>query len=683
LGLSQVEAGVLREHLAIAARTHEAQPGESEEFGDRYIVDFDCVHEGRGAVIRSEWVILHSGVMKSFLRVWFSALCGALLVLPNVSAEPVVWTLQNVQFFDGSTASGSFVFDADLDQYSLVNVSVTAGSVNDAAAFNFLSPADQSANVVYLATANPPIIGTTEGFIMSFSPLQLTDAGGTIPLNGILGPCFTAECDIVGPYSIPSSGYVAGVPVSPVVTTTTLPSGNLGTSYRTTLTASGGTGTYVTWTVATGSLPGGLTLNSSTGVISGTPNSTTGSPFTFSVTVTDSANTTSQAKSLSLSVQGEISGALYVPVSPCRVVDTRNPTGSFGGPFLAANGSRNFPIPSSMNCTIPSTAQAYSLNLTVVPHGSLGYVTMWPTGQTQPVVSTLNSLDGRVKANASIVPAGSGGAVSVYSTNDTDVILDINGYFVAPSVSNAESFYPTLPCRLVDTRAGAPSTVSVGALVGGTSRTLPLLSSSCDVPATVTAYSLNFTVVPSNATLGYLTVYPTGVAQPVVSTLNAPTGTVVANAAIIPAGTAGSIDVYATDTTDLIVDVDGYFAPPGAGGLSFYPLSSCRVLDSRNPPGTPPFNNSINVDVIDSGCTSATAAQAYVFNATVVPSGGSLGYLTLYPEGSALPLASTLNALDGSVTSNMAIVPANSNSISAYANSPAYLILDTSGYFAP
>jgi len=329
---------------------------------------------------------------------------------------------------------------------------------------------------------------------------------------------------------------------------------------------------------------------------------------------------------------GQTSGFLYVPASPCRVVDTRKPTGPFGGPFLAANGSRSFPIPNSTDCPIPSTAQAYSLNLTVVPHGTLGYVTMWPTGQTQPVVSTLNSLDGRVKANAAIVPAGSGGAVSVYATDDTDVVMDINGYFVAPSVSNAESFYPTTPCRLVDTRAGAPSTVSVGALIGGTSRTLPLLSSSCNVPGAATAYSLNFTVVPSNGTLGYLTVYPTGLAQPLVSTMNAPTGTVVANAAIIPSGTAGSIDVYATDTTDLIVDIDGYFAPPVVGGLSFYPLAPCRVLDSRNPPGTPPFINLINVDVISSGCSSATTAQSYVFNATVVPSGGSLGYLTLYPE---------------------------------------------------
>ena len=279
------------------------------------------------------------------------------------------------------------------------------------------------------------------------------------------------------------------------------------------------------------------------------------------------------------------------------------------------------------------------------------------------------------------MPAGTGGGVSVFATNDTDVILDIDGYFVPASDPTAQAFYPMAPCRLVDTREGFPS-VSTGALISETSRTLPLLSSSCNVPGTATAYSLNFTVIPANGTLGFLTVYPTGIPQPLVSTLNAPTGTIVANAAIVPAGAAGSIDVFATDTTDLVVDINGYFAPPATGGLSFYPVTPCRVLDSRNPTGTPPFMGAMNVDVIGSGCASATAAQAYVFNATVVPS-GLLGYLTLWAEGSAQPLVSTLNALDGSFTSNMAIVPASNNAISAFAANNTYLILDTSGYFAP
>jgi len=194
---------------------------------------------------------------------------------------------------------------------------------------------------------------------------------------------------------------------------------------------------------------------------------------------------------------------------------------------------------------------------------------------------------------------------------------------------------------------------------------------------------LNFTLVPLGP-VGYLTVYPTGESLPIVSTLNDPTGAVQANAAIAPAGTGGSIEAFVTQTTDLVVDINGYFAPVGDGALSLYALPPCRVLDTRNPAGAPPFEGAMNVNVIGSGtgCGGTSAAQAYVFNATVVPQ-GFLGYLTLWPEGSAQPLASTLNAYDGDITSNMAIVPTSNTEISAFATSNTYLILDLFGYFAP
>jgi hypothetical protein len=88
------------------------------------------------------------------------------------------------------------------------------------------------------------------------------------------------------------------------------------------------------------------------------------------------------------------------------------------------------------------------------------------------------------------------------------------------------------------------------------------------------------------------------------------------------------------------------------------------------------------VDVIGSGCGGTSAAQAYVLNATVVPQ-GPLGYLTLWPEESVQPVVSTLNAYNGEITSNMAIVPTGNAEISSYASNKTYLILDISGYFAP
>jgi hypothetical protein len=165
--------------------------------------------------------------------------------------------------------------------------------------------------------------------------------------------------------------------------------------------------------------------------------------------------------------------------------------------------------------------------------------------------------------------------------------------------------------------------------------------------------------------------------------LNAPTGTVTANAANVPAGSGGEISAFAYNDTDLLIDVDGYFAPPGQGGLSLYPLAPCRVLDTRS--GNGAFNGALNppVDVLGSPCGVPSQSQAYVLNATVVPV-GSLGYLTLWPDGQQQPGVSTLNAYDGAITSNMAIVPAGNNGkIDAFAYGTTNLILDISSYFAP
>ncbi len=371
----------------------------------------------------------------------------------------------------------------------------------------------------------------------------------------------------------------------------------------------------------------------------------------------------------------------FVTVPPCRVVDTRLAVGPFGGPSLQGQTPRDFAIPNGA-CSIPSTAAAYSLNVTVVPRPTLGYLTVWPTGQTRPKISTLNSPDGRVKANAAIVPAGTPNqSISVFATDNTDVILDIDGYFV-PANNTTLAFFPLTPCRVADTRK-APGPFGGPTLVSKQERIFPMLQSACSIPQGAQGYSLNFTVIP-RPTLGYLTVWPTGQSRPTVSTLNDTTGVPTANAAIVPGGNQGAISVYPNGNTDLIIDIDGYFALSNSNSnpLSLYTLPPCRVLDTRHG-GNGTFSGMIPVAVLASPC-NVPSAQAYVLNATVIPyQGHPMGYLSLWPDAEGQPLVSTLNAADGALTSNMAIVPTLNGSIDSFAQNPTDMILDIFSYFAP
>ncbi|HUO30027.1 MAG TPA: hypothetical protein VMU80_12475 [Bryobacteraceae bacterium] len=390
-------------------------------------------------------------------------------------------------------------------------------------------------------------------------------------------------------------------------------------------------------------------------------------------------------------------GLAFYPLTPCRIADTRSTggsgkTGAFGPPYLAGGSTRDFPIPSS-SCDVPSTAQAYSLNVTVVPHKPLAQLTVWPAGVTMPPTLTLAASAGQIVASAAITAAGTGGAISVYAGSDTDVILDINGYF-APPAAQGLAFYPMPPCRIADTRSvgGSGKTGKFGppALAARGTRNFPLLSSSCGIPSSAQAYSLNMTVVPSGS-LAYLTTWPAGDAEPLVSTLNDLNGAIVANAAIVPAGASGAIDVSAYNQTNLIIDIDGYFAPPGTQGLYYYPLGPCRVADTRAGSsltgsfGPPKLTGGVSRDfpVTSSACNVPETAQGYALSLTVLPT-GAMPYLTVWPSGQATPLVSTLNDLSGWTVANLALVPAGaSGAVSVFAYSSTNLLMDISGYFAP
>jgi len=120
----------------------------------------------------------------------------------------------------------------------------------------------------------------------------------------------------------------------------------------------------------------------------------------------------------------------FYTVTPCRVVDTRNPTGPYGGPALSANSDRTFTL--GGQCGIPSTAKAVLLNLTVTQASAAGALRLYAGGTPLPVASAINYRTGQTRANNEASPLGSSGTLAVHSdqpTGNVQVIIDVNGYF--------------------------------------------------------------------------------------------------------------------------------------------------------------------------------------------------------------------------------------------------------------
>ncbi|MBK8598926.1 MAG: hypothetical protein IPP07_09315 [Holophagales bacterium] len=126
---------------------------------------------------------------------------------------------------------------------------------------------------------------------------------------------------------------------------------------------------------------------------------------------------------------------VFIPYSPCRLVDTRGATGAYGGPKLSGGSSRSFDLNSHPTCTgIPYGVSAYSLNFTVTETDGAGFLLVYPTGSAAPTVSTVNYVAGQTVANAAIVPADAAGSISVVAgVSGTHVIVDVNGYFLGRS----------------------------------------------------------------------------------------------------------------------------------------------------------------------------------------------------------------------------------------------------------
>lgn len=396
------------------------------------------------------------------------------------------------------------------------------------------------------------------------------------------------------------------------------------------------------------------------------------------------------------------SATRFVSIEPCRLMETRpeynfeGRTGTFGPPFLFAGETRTMNLNASTVCrNIPASAKAIVLNATLVPRGVIDFVTVYPAGESRPAFYTLRSLDGLIVANSSIVRVGVNSGISVYASQAADLIIDVSGYFTDDPLVSTLVYYPLNPCRVIETRAeyrpvfgpfGPP------ALNFRETRTFRFPGNPyCVVPAGAAAYSVTVTVVPPGP-LAFLTAWPAGRPLPNVSSMNSPAGRVLANSIIVPASADGSINLYAFDRTDVIVDINGYFAPDdGINGLYFFPVRQCRFADTTDFTLGAGFNGPIYGDETtrtisvpaSARCTDVPfTARAFALNATVIPNGNPMPFLTIWPAGLARPNASVINAFQGQSVSSGFIVPAGTGGgINVFAYRRTDVVLEVSGYF--
>jgi streptogramin lyase len=121
----------------------------------------------------------------------------------------------------------------------------------------------------------------------------------------------------------------------------------------------------------------------------------------------------------------------FYTLAPCRVIDTRGPSGSYGGPALLSQSVRGVVL--AGRCGIPSGATSVAVNIAVTEASQgPGFLTLYPGGAARPLASSLNFLAGQTRANNAVLRLSSGGALSVYcgqGAGTTHFILDVTGYF--------------------------------------------------------------------------------------------------------------------------------------------------------------------------------------------------------------------------------------------------------------
>jgi hypothetical protein len=382
-----------------------------------------------------------------------------------------------------------------------------------------------------------------------------------------------------------------------------------------------------------------------------------------------------------------------VPLQPARLLDTRA-TGVTVDGSARGGGLTDPAAPLVLQVEgrggVPASgAGAVVVNVTVDNStAGTGFVTIYPTGASRPTASALNYTPGAVVANEVVAKLGTGGTITLFTASSTHLIVDVVGWF--PTA--ASSVFALTPQRYLDTRPGEPTFDGAGSGGGLTGRA-PIdltVAGRGAVPADAAAVVVNVTVVNTTANSGFVTVFPTGSERPLASSANFAPGQVVANELVAKVGTGGRISLFTNASTHLAVDVVGYFLDAGAAGA--HSLVPARLLDTRadgvtvdgtmKAVGRRAAASSTCLSVLGRGGVPASGVGAVIVNVTVPNSGTGQGFVTVFPDGSSQPTASSLNVGPGGVVANELIAKVGSNgAIRLYTQLATDVVVDVVGWF--
>jgi hypothetical protein len=402
----------------------------------------------------------------------------------------------------------------------------------------------------------------------------------------------------------------------------------------------------------------------------------------------------------------------YHAVSPYRIADTRKGSGEpLAGEKLGPGSTATVQVTGTGSGTdaVPADATVAVLNVTSTDTTGTSFFTAYPTGNARPKASNLNFVKGATVPNLVEVALGTGGRVNVYNNaGSADLVVDVEGY-VGPAVlgDTAGRYNPLSPYRITDTRTGsgepnAGKTLGHGCQGAPAGGTLGIqVTGQGGVPASgVSAVVLNVTATDETA-LGYVTVYPAGAVRPKASNVNTVPHSDVANRVIVPVGAGGRIDAFnCNGTTDLVVDVDGWFTDATtSSGYLYSGLQPARIADTRRGSGEPEAgmtlgsgrkhqpSATLTMTVAGTGgvptMSSAHPPTSVVLNVTETDA-TAISHLTVYPAGEALPTASDLNWTPGQTRANLVVVKLNQHGQISMFNwsGQVDVVVDVVGYYS-